>query len=346
MTAPSDRSRRFLVAVGGLVGLVSLLIVLPLVSWVLLGGILAYLMRPVDERLSPVFDRFGEGITAGVSILLGLTVLFGPLVFLFGLAVLQARRLLADAEIEDLARLDEMLADRLGLPADLGGFDASAATEGLAGGLLGVVGGLPELFIGLTVLLFVWYHLLKDGEEAMAWLELAAPIPTEQWDELVAKTRRLLTNALLGTAVVAVVQSALLGVMFLVLSVPYSAVWTVGAFFAAMIPVVGAGLVWVPVSVYLFVVGRTGAAVALLLFGAIVVSLVDNIVRPMVMRRGTTLNPAISVVGIFGGIALFGFVGLFVGPIVLGVAKILVEVLVQDEGAAASTGDDRARPHG
>jgi predicted PurR-regulated permease PerM len=67
-------------------------------------------------------------------------------------------------------------------------------------------------------------------------------------------------------------------------------------------------------------------AAALFVFGAVVISTVDNVLRPMVMRRGAQFNPMLTILGLFGGIALFGFVGLFVGPIVLGVTKLVIEL--------------------
>jgi len=87
----------------------------------------------------------------------------------------------------------------------------------------------------------------------------------------------------------------------------------------------------------------------LAVFGAVVISTVDNILRPMVMRRGAQLNPVLTILGIFGGLALFGFVGLFVGPIILGVTKLLVEMVVRESPERTAVDDPRdgdGRPRG
>jgi predicted PurR-regulated permease PerM len=80
----------------------------------------------------------------------------------------------------------------------------------------------------------------------------------------------------------------------------------------------------------------------LLAFGAVVISTVDNILRPMVMRRGTQLSPVVTIIGIFGGIALFGFVGLFIGPIVLGMMKLIIDILVREYSEPALAQQPRA----
>jgi predicted PurR-regulated permease PerM len=100
--------------------------------------------------------------------------------------------------------------------------------------------------------------------------------------------------------------------------------------YAAMIPLVGATIVWIPAAGYLLLTDDLVAAIALFAFGAVVISSVDNILRPLVMRRGAQLSPALTIVGIFDGIALFGFIGLFVGPIVLGMMKLIIDIWVRE----------------
>jgi predicted PurR-regulated permease PerM len=125
------------------------------------------------------------------------------------------------------------------------------------------------------------------------------------------------------------VQAVLLGIAFIV-GVQNIVFWTVVTFIASMLPLVGALIIWLPALIYLLVVAQPVAALALFIFGAIVISTVDNLLRPMVLRRGAQLSPVLTIIGIFGGIALFGFVGLFVGPIVLGVTKLIVEIFVRE----------------
>ena len=106
----------------------------------------------------------------------------------------------------------------------------------------------------------------------------------------------------------------------------------VATFALSLLPLIGASVVWIPAVAYLVLVGRLLEAAGLLVYGSVVVSGSDNFVRPMAMRRGADLNPGLLVLGIFGGVAVFGFLGLFVGPVVLGLAKEVVDVLLSQRG--------------
>ncbi|SIS00052.1 AI-2E family transporter [Natronorubrum thiooxidans] len=333
MSTESRRSKRFLVVLGLLIGLLSFLLVLPFLTWVLVAVILAYALAPINNRL---LDRLGSGLSAGLSILIGLFLIVLPIVIILGVAARQARQLFADFEPGNVAQLDDVIADRLGVQADIAAahdtFSGAVKTgaRGLAGNLFSIIGGLPELFIGFTVLFFVLFYLLKDGDQAVGWFRTVLPVEPAVREELFEETSLLLHNSLVGTAAVAAAQALLLGVAFLVLGLGNVVFWIVTTFVAAMIPLVGASIIWIPASIYLLVIGRPVPAVVLFVFGAVIISTVDNVLRPMVMRRGTQLSPVITIIGIFGGITLFGFVGLFIGPIILGLMKLIIDIYVRE----------------
>ena len=343
MAGTSKRSKWVLILIAITIGFLSFLIVLPYITWILVGVILAFALTPLNNRLS---QRVGEGLAAGLSILIGLFLIILPIVIILGVAAEQARQIFAEFDLRDVPQLDTVIAQRFGVEVDIealnDAFGSAIRTgaRGLAGNLFSIVGGLPELFIGFTILFFVLFYLLKDGDEATSWVRTVLPVDPSVREELFEETRLLLHNSLVGTVVVAGAQALLLGVAFLVLGLGNVVFWTVTAFVLALVPLVGASLVWIPASIYLFVVSRPIAAVALFVFGAIVISTIDNILRPKVMRRGTQLSPVITIVGIFGGIALFGFVGLFIGPIILGMLKLIIEILVREypERAPAEQG--------
>jgi len=103
--------------------------------------------------------------------------------------------------------------------------------------------------------------------------------------------------------------------------------WTLIATILAFLPLVGAPFVYIPASIYLFAVGRPTAGAFLLLFGLAVVSLSDDYLRPLIGGRAAALSPGLIIISIFGGIGLFGFLGVFYGPILIGMAKTVLELL-------------------
>lgn len=346
MSTDARRSRRFLLVVGLLVGAVSALIVLPFLNWILVAVILAYVLAPLNRRLS---RRLPSSLAAGISITIGLFAIVLPVVVVLGVAATQTRQLIEGFDPETVFRVDDLIADRFGVTLDamelqetLSG-TISSAGRGVVGNVFSFVGGLPELFIGVTVMFFVLYYLLKDGDRAAAWLRTVLPLDPAIREELFDESNLLLYNSLVGTVAVAGVQAALLGVAFVLVGIQNVVFWTVVTFVAALLPLVGASIIWLPAGGYFLLVGRPVAAVALLGFGAVVISTVDNVLRPMVMRRGAQLSPVLTILGIFGGLALFGFVGLFVGPIVLGVTKLVVELFAREyAGSRGVDGSDEA----
>jgi predicted PurR-regulated permease PerM len=106
--------------------------------------------------------------------------------------------------------------------------------------------------------------------------------------------------------------------------------WTVLSTVVSLLPLVGASLVWLPASAYLFLIDEPARAALLFAYGALLVSASDNYLRPIIGGHEANLSPGLFVVGIFGGVVAMGFLGLFFGPVILGVLKALVEVYVDE----------------
>jgi predicted PurR-regulated permease PerM len=206
--------------------------------------------------------------------------------------------------------------------------------RGLLGGVLGVLGGIPGAAVGAVVFLFALFALLRDGDRLLGWLRHVAPLSPATADVLVRRTDALLWAAVVGNVIVAGIQALLTVAGFVVLGIDNVVFWGVATFALSLLPLIGASIVWIPAVVYLLLAGNLAGAVGLLVYGTVVISGSDNLVRPLAMRRGTNMDSAVLVLGIFGGVSLFGFIGLFVGPVVLGLAQTLVDVLAeQREGS-------------
>jgi predicted PurR-regulated permease PerM len=158
------------------------------------------------------------------------------------------------------------------------------------------------------------------------------PLPPAEVDALLVRLDRLLWASVVGTVIVATVQAVLTGIALAALGFSNVVFWTLVTFVLSLLPVIGASVVWLPASGYLVLVNRPADAAILFVVGAVVISGSDNVIRPLVVQRSAQLNTGLVVVGLFGGLAVFGFLGLFVGPVVVGLAKYLVEVLADRHG--------------
>ncbi|GAA0665015.1 AI-2E family transporter [Natronoarchaeum mannanilyticum] len=308
--------------------LLALLVLLPYLQFVLFGVVLAYILLPVQRRL----ERYVRPTFAAIAVVIAtLLVVLLPLVYVLGIAVEQSIELV-DAIRRggfDVTTIEATI-ESLGYAVDLGelyesnqGRIASALRQ-VTMGALGLVGSLPGLFIGLTVTLFVLFALLRDGEGLVAWVQWVLPIDDEILDELRAGLDQLMWASVVGNVAVAAIQAVMLGVGLAIAGVPAVVFLTVATFVLTLLPLVGAFGVWIPAAAYLVAIGQTTGGALLAIYG-LVVSLSDSYLRPALIGRTSAFNSASVVVGIFGGLVVFGAVGLFIGPVVLGGAKLALD---------------------
>ncbi len=276
-------------------------------------------------------------------IVISIVVILVPVAYILTIAIQQGLGLLTVIQDGELS-LDiiENRIENIGYVIDLdllyATYQEPIATglQRLATGALTVISGLPGLLIGLTVTMFVLFTLLRDGEQFLSWLQAVVPVSEHVQRELLRELDALMWASVIGNVAVAAIQAVLLGIGLALLGVPGVVFLTVATFILTLLPLVGAFGVWIPVSLYLLAIGRPTAAVLLFVFGSLV-SVSDFYLRPAIINRSGALNVAIIVVGIFGGIVLFGAMGLFVGPVVLGGAKAVLDLFAQERAESSSS---------
>ncbi|WP_224270008.1 AI-2E family transporter [Haloprofundus salinisoli] len=326
-----QRDRAFLLFAIGIVGVLSALLLFPFLQYILAAVLLAYVLKPVHRRLEP---RIGSRIAAAALIVVSTLAVLLPIALVVQVVLQEARSVVT--AVRDLLSgstpFGELAQMGLSVEALFGSAEGSGST--LVGSVVDVFGGLSNAVIGLTVLLFLLYYLLTDGTALVAWIRRAIPLPSPIQDELHARIDRLMWAVLVGNVLVAIVQGILTGIGFVIVGFPSAIFWTVFTVLLSLLPLIGASIVWFPAAVYLGLTGRYVSAGVLFVYGAVVVSLSDNYLRPVIGGREAHLNPGLFVVGIFGGVAAFGFMGIFFGPIILGVLKTLVDVYVREYAGA------------
>lgn len=328
-----NRERAFFLVLVGVSAALSAVLLAPYLQYVLAAVLLAYVLRPLQRRLAP---RIGARAAAASLMLLSVVVVLVPVAVVARIALRDARSVVGvvrDALRGDFPEPFDAFAgiEFAGVELDVAGLLASAGGGvDFAGGVIGVVGGVSNAIVGVAVLLFALYYLLVDGDSLVRWLRRATPLSPAVQDELYARIDRLTWAVLVGNVLVAVVQGSLTGVGLWAAGVPDALFWAVMTTVLSLLPLIGASVVWAPASAYLLLVGDTVSGVALFVYGTAVVSLSDNYLRPIIGGREARLNPGLFIVGIFGGIAAMGVMGLFYGPIALGASKAVVELYVRE----------------
>ena len=193
--------------------------------------------------------------------------------------------------------------------------------------------GTLQWFISLGLMLYVAFFMLRDGTGLVALLVRALPLGDE-WERLLfAKFAEVTRATVKGNLVVAVVQGTLGGMIFWFIGIPGPLLWGVVMTLLSLIPVVGAGLIWGPVAIYLFAVGDWGQGLTLTAFGVIVIGLVDNILRPILVGRDTKLPDYMVLLSTLGGIVLFGINGFVIGPLLAALFVAFWEIFIREFNA-------------
>ncbi len=322
-----DVSRGFMLVVIGALGALSLALIWPFLQYVLLAVLIAYLLMPIYRRLSP----FLGGTITALLLMIGSTVAvilpFAALISLIASDALGLAQRASDSEV-DLGGIEATIAGTTGEDVDLPAALATAA-ENFASVLLG---SAPDLFsafthalIGIALAAFMLFFFLRDGRRFTAWLFRVTPLPDPVLRDLSSNVDNLMWAVLVGHVLVSAIQGILAGIGLFVTGVPNAVFWTLVMILLALLPIIGAFLVWGPAAAYLFFMGDPVAGGALFVYGAVVVSFSDNYLRPILVDRRARLNPATIMLGVVGGLYLLGIMGLFFGPVIVGAFKIAIE---------------------
>ncbi len=201
---------------------------------------------------------------------------------------------------------------------------------------------LAEAAIGLFILIYVMYYLYLDGPRFIQFLQEILPMQEAHRDLLFHEIALVVKAVMYGQVLTALMQAIIGGIGFWIFGVPNVVFWAVLMFILALLPIVGPPLVWAPAVVYLWIIqGDQFSAVGLGIYSAILVSTIDNIIRPKLIGSKAHVHPVIVLLGVLGGIAVFGFSGLVLGPLVLSIFATILNVYRKEFGLR---GDDEAMP--
>ncbi|WP_456402484.1 AI-2E family transporter [Persephonella sp.] len=173
------------------------------------------------------------------------------------------------------------------------------------------------LIVGIGIMLVTIFFLFKDGEVLYHRVLRLIPLPEKDKNFLLSKTYTAIQGVVLGSVLTAIAQGILSFIGYFFAGLEFSLFWAFVTFIAAFLPIGGASLVWIPIAVYLFISKGLLVGFLFALWGTFVISLVDNIIKPVVIGDKTNIHPVILFFAILGGLNIFGFIGIFLAPIII-----------------------------
>ena len=165
-------------------------------------------------------------------------------------------------------------------------------------------------------MLYLLFFLLRDEDALSKRIRDAIPLRAELRRDLLLKFTTVIRATVKGDMLVALLQGTLGGLIFWFLGIGAPLLWGVVMAFFSLLPAIGAGLIWIPVAVYLLATGAIWQGVVLIAFGALVVGLVDNFLRPILVGKDTKMPDYVVLISTLGGIATFGLNGFVIGPVI------------------------------
>jgi predicted PurR-regulated permease PerM len=317
----------FLLALALGISILFFLVIRRFLLAVLLAAVFAGLAYPLQEWLEARTGRRRAGAITLVILLLGVGL---PVAGFLTLVTTEAVQISQGAEawFQEEGRMAqiEVLVERIPFAERLlpeGGelTDQLRETAGRTGPvLMGAVAaatrGTLSFVLQLFVLCYALFYFLVDGRGILRRILRYIPLDHGQKEELLERFVSVTRATLRGSLLIGLIQGGVAGLAFWVAGVPGAAFWGTVMVVLSIIPAIGAGLIWVPAVVYLFLMGNIAAGIGLLIWCAVVVSSIDNFLRPRLIGRDARMSDLLILVSTLGGIFLFGAVGFIVGPIV------------------------------
>ncbi|MGV8923634.1 MAG: AI-2E family transporter [Thermomonas sp.] len=315
---------------------------LPALAWALA---LALLLAPVQRWLEPRLRS--PGITAGVLVLLVAVGVLLP-------AMLMANRMLAEASsgadavagLVDSGQWRRTLAAYpvLAPAVDWAArqFDVpdtvNAITSWVTGGVATLARASVMQMIGIVLTLYLLFYFLRDRRLILAAIKARSPLSLADTTRLFRDVDDTVHATVYGTLVTAMVQGSLGGLMFWWLGLPAPLLWGIVMGLLAVVPVLGAFLVWIPAALFLLLDGSGIKALVLTLWGAIVVGGIDNMLYPMLVGRRLKMHTLLAFVSLVGGLIVFGSSGLVLGPVIFSITRLLLEIWNRTDNTPAPPG--------
>ena len=194
----------------------------------------------------------------------------------------------------------------------------------------GLVGGLAG-FAGNAILTFlILFFLFRDGKAAIESITSILPLTQDQALRLLTGIRDSVVANLYGILAVGLAQGLLTGAALAILRVPSPLLLGLTTAVCSLIPIVGTMLVWLPAAIYLMATGHLWKGIFLILWGSVVVGTIDNVIRPLVIGSRVELHPLLLLFSLLGGVQIFGFIGIFIGPVIISVIAALINILKEE----------------
>ena len=316
-------SRYFLVFISLVIVFLSFLIVKPYIGTLLSAIMLTYIFYPVYKRLNKIIRN--DDACALIMLLLMILIVMIPIVVVANSLLWQVFHLYESIKELDIEAWLGPLLENLG-KVNVYVMDAvDDAIKFVINTISRYIISIPGRLIELFILLFTSFYLFKEGPLIFYKIKKLVPLKESQKNILFREFNSVTRAIVYSIFAVALAQGITGGIGLFIFGVPNYLLWGVVMTALALIPTIGPGPVWITAGVWLIFSGSLVKGIGLLAYGVLVISTVDNIIRARIMGRRAKVHPITTLIGVLGGLKLFGLVGIIIGPLILSFFILLVK---------------------
>lgn len=325
----------FFFALLALSGYMVWLIMAPFVSALALSVVIVTICYPLYVRIKELVPKHNKSLAAFATTMFVLTVVVIPLVFVSSLVVREIVNFYQDIDAGGLAIQSTLTALEASIQAFIPGFQVDLA-EQIKLSAQWLTGNLGAIFAGTVSTIFVFFialigsfYFFRDGKELLQLLIKASPLPDQEDQIIFDRMARAVRSVATGTVLVALIQGTLVAIGFSIFGIERAILWGSVASVGALMPGIGTTIVTAPAIIFLFFTGQLVSGVGLLVWSMFMVGMIDNLIGPYLISRGNNLHPFIILISVLGGILLFGPIGFILGPVVVTLFMVLLEIYNQ-----------------
>lgn len=309
------------------------LIMSPFLSALALAAVVVTISSPLYHWMLPKMPKQSRSLAAFCATIIVFLVGILPILLMSSLVINEAVLLYQDMDNPEglsVTTIAASVEDQIQLV--IPGFEINLAdqirrsAEWFTGNLATIFAGTVSTFFLFFIALIASFYFFRDGKELLQLVIKASPLPDSEDKEILDRMAKAVRAVATGTLLVAMIQAVLATIGMTVVGIDRAVLLGGLVAIGAMIPGVGTGIVMLPVILFLFFSGALIPAIGLLIWSVVVVGLVDNFVGPYLMSRGNNMHPFIILLSVLGGLSLFGPIGFLVGPVVVTLFLVLLEI--------------------
>ncbi len=302
----------------------------PILLSIIVAIVLGYLFYPLYKRTNKLIKS--EYLSAFLMCVILTLIIFIPMWFLTPILIKQSFNFyLASQQIDFVTPLKQIFPNVFAseqFSQEIGSTISSFVTKTsnlLMNSFSKLISNFPTLLLQFFIVFFVFFIVLKEQDKFVDYLRSLLPFSKEIENKLFKSSREITTSIFYGQIILGIVSGIIVGIGFYIFKVPNAFILTILAAVTGILPVLGTTIIWVPVAVYLFIIGSFYPAVGVALLG-IISSSIENFVKPIILSKWISLHPAIILLGMVGGVFIFGILGIILGPLVLAYLLIILEI--------------------